>query len=235
MQVIGMYGYVDKYDFVIATARTLNIMGRSVLVVDATADKKYKYIIPSIDTNDKYVTQYCAIDFAVGFESYESLEEYLKEKNIDINLYSYVLVDIEDAQMYTKFKAAPIDKAYMYIDTNVLSVAKNDEMVRKMREDDPSKELVFSKILYRAYLSRAATNYLEEKINNYAVKWTEEVYDISTDEQDMMVNIDSQFSGLVDIRKHTKTYIMYMCEYIAKILGDVSAKDVFKEIKRRRN
>ena len=123
----------------------------------------------------------------------------------------------------------------MYIDTNVLSVAKNEELVRAMRDDNPEKELVFSKILYRAYLSRAATTYLEDKIANYAVKWTDEVYDISTDEQDMMVNIDSQFSGLIDIRKHTKTYIMYMCEYISKLLGDEDPKTILKEIKRRKN
>lgn len=235
MQVIGMYGYVDKYDFVIATARTLNIMGKSVLVIDATADKKYKYIIPSIDNSERYLTQYSDVDFAIGFESFESLEEYLKEKNIDINLYSYVIIDVENADMFTKFRATPVDKSYMFIDTNVLSVAKNNELVSRIREENPEKELVFSKILYRAYLSRAATNYLEEKINNYAVKWTDEVYDISTDEQDMMVNIDSQFSGIIDIRKHTKTYILYMCEFISKMLGDVSPKEVLKEIKRRRN
>lgn len=235
MQVIGMYGYVDKYDFVIATARTLNIMGKSVLVIDATADNKYRYIIPSIDNSQRYLTQYSDVDFAVGFESFESLEEYLKENNIDINLYNYVIIDVENADMYAKFKSTPVDKSYMFIDTNVLSVAKNNELVSRMREENLEKELVFSKILYRAYLSRAATNYLEEKINNYAVKWTDEVYDISTDEQDVMVNIDSQFSGLVDIRKHTKTYILYMCEFISKILGDVSPKEVLKEIKRRRS
>lgn len=235
MQVIGMYGYVDKYDFVIATARALNIMDKSVLVIDATADKKYKYIIPAIAKEEHYVSQYADIDFAIGFDTYETLDEYLKEKNIDINLYSYVLIDIEDANTYDRFKALHVDKAYMYIDTNVLSVAKNDELVHKMREVNQNEELVFSKILYRAYLSRAATNYLEEKINNYAVKWSDEVYDISTDEQDMMINIDSQFSGIIDIRKHTKTYILYMCEYISKLLGDVSPKDVLKEIKRRKN
>ena len=223
MQVIGMYGYVDKYDFVIATARALNIMGKSVLVIDATSDKKYKCIVPTIDNSSEYVTRYADIDFAVGFDSYDSLEKYLSEKNIALKLYNYVLIDIQ------------VDKSYMYIDTNVISVTKNDELVHKMREENPDKELVFSKILYRAYLSRAATNYLEEKINNYAVKWTDEAYDISTDEQDMMVNIDSQFSGLIDLRKHTKTYILYLCEYISRILGDVSSKEVLKEIKRRRN
>ena len=115
MQIIGMYGYVDKYDFVIATARALNIMGRSVLVIDATSDKKYKYIIPSIDNSEKYVTQYGEIDFAIGFESYESLLEYLNEKNIDIEKYSYVLLDVENADMYSKFKTTPVNKSYMYI------------------------------------------------------------------------------------------------------------------------
>ena len=90
MQVIGMYGYVDKYDFVIATARALNIMGKSVLVIDATSDKKYKCIVPTIDNSSEYVTRYADIDFAVGFDSYDSLEKYLSEKNIDLKLYNYV-------------------------------------------------------------------------------------------------------------------------------------------------
>ena len=234
MKVIGMYGYVDKYDFVIAVARTLNIMDKSVLVIDATADEKYKYIVPAIENNSMYITQYAEIDFAVGFDSYEQLVEFMKEKNIDINLYSYVIIDIENAKMYEKFKELEVEKSYMFIDTNLVSVNKNEELIRTMRENNSEKELEFSKILYRAYMSRAANNYLEEKISNYAVKWSDEEYDITNDEQDTMVNIDSQFSGLVDIRKHTKDYILFMCELISKLTGD-SSKDILKEIKRRKN
>lgn len=235
MQAIGMYGYVDKYDFVIATAKTLEIMGRSVLVIDATSDEKYKYIIPSIDKSQSYLTQYADIDFAIGFNSYEELMNYLNEKGIDIQRYSYVLLDVENYEGYRKFKNLEINKSYMFIDTNVVSVARNEELIRVMRAENPEKELVFSKILYRAYMSRAANNYLEEKIGNYAVRWTDETYEISMDEQDVMVNIDSQYSGLIDIKKHTKTYILYLCEYISRMLGDVSAKEVLKEIKRRKN
>ena len=90
-----MYGYVDKYDFVIATARTLNIMNKSVLVIDATADKKYKYIIPSIDKSDYYITQYCDIDFALGFDSYSDLENYLKEKIKLLQFHTLLLQDIQ--------------------------------------------------------------------------------------------------------------------------------------------
>ena len=235
MQSIGMYGYVDKYDFVIATAKTLEIMGRSVLVIDATSDEKYKYIIPSIDKSQSYLTQYADIDFAIGFNSYEELMNYLNEKGIDIQRYSYVLLDVENYEGYRKFRNFEVNKSYMFIDTNVVSVARNEELIRVMRAENPEKELVFSKILYRAYMSRAANNYLEEKIGNYAVRWTDEIYEISMDEQDVMVNIDSQYSGLIDIKKHTKTYVMYLCEYISRMLGDVTAKEVLKEIKRRKN
>ena len=48
MQVIGLIGYVDKYDFAINLARAINIMGKSVLVVDATLDRKLKYVIPAL-------------------------------------------------------------------------------------------------------------------------------------------------------------------------------------------
>ena len=69
MQVIGLIGYVDKYDFAINLARTLNIMGKSVLVVDATLDRKLKYVIPALtNIGRSYVTQYNGIDFAVGFD-----------------------------------------------------------------------------------------------------------------------------------------------------------------------
>ena len=235
MQVVGMYGYVDKYNFVIAVARTINIMDRSVLVIDATSDKKYKYIIPAIENKDEYVTQYGEVDFAIGFDNYEKLSNYLQENNIDINSYSYVLIDIDNADTYEKFSSLEVNKAYLYIDTNLVSVNKNQELIKKMRDENPEKELLFTKVLYRAYMSRAATEYLEEKIENYGVKWSDEIYDISVDEQDTMVNIASQYSGLIDIRKHTKTYLYYISEFISKLLGDESSKEVLRQIKRRKN
>ena len=70
MQVIGLIGYVDKYDMILNLARAINIMDKSVLVVDATLDRKLKYIVPALDNIGRaYVTQYNNIDFAVGFDS----------------------------------------------------------------------------------------------------------------------------------------------------------------------
>ena len=53
MQVIGLLGYVDKYDFALNLAKTLNIMNKSVLVVDATLDRKLKFIVPAYIMNTR--------------------------------------------------------------------------------------------------------------------------------------------------------------------------------------
>ncbi len=235
MQVIGMYGYIDKYDFVLAISRAISIMGKSVLVIDATSDKKYKYIIPAISNSEKYLTQYSEIDFAIGFDSYSDVTSYLTENNIDINKYSYVILDVENAAMYEKFSEVIPNKSYLFIATNLVSVNRNDELVKKMRELHPENELKFTKVLYRAYLSRSASNYLDEKIANYGVTWTEENYDVNNDEQDVMASLDSQYSGIIDIRKHTKPYVLFLCEFASKLMGDESPKDILKEIKRRKN
>ena len=235
MQVVGMYGYVDKCDAVMSIARVMNIMDKSILVIDATLDDKYKYIVPAISNDEKYITQYSEIDFAVGFKSYSELSEYLTEKNIDLERYSYVFIDIETAEKYEKFVELAVNKSYMFISTNVLSVNKTGELVKKMRELNEDKMLEFSKVLYRAYISRASNTYMESKINEYNINWSSEVYDISIDEQDTMASIDSQFSGLIDVRKHTKAYIYMISEFVAKLLGDENSKEIMKQIKRRKN
>lgn len=236
MRAIGMCGYIDKYDLIMAIAKTITIMGKSVLVVDATTDDKYKYIVPSITNNEeKYITQYGEVDFATGFKTYEELTEYMNANNLDIEKYSFVLFDIECAEKYSAFSSKKMDKLYMFIDSNLVSVGKNAEIVSQMRKQNGEEEVEITKVFYRAYMTRAATNYLEEKVSNYGVKWTEKTYDVTLDEQDTMINIDSEYSGLIDIRKHTKQYIMYLCEFVSKLLGDEDEKNILKEIKRRRN
>ena len=96
MPVIGLIGYVDKYDFAINLAKTINIMNKSVLVVDATLDRKLKYIVPALNNIGKaYVTQYNNIDFAVGFDSMHDVENYMCDQGINIGLYDYIIIDMD--------------------------------------------------------------------------------------------------------------------------------------------
>lgn len=237
MPVIGLIGYVDKYDFVINLAKTIHIMGKSVLVVDATLDRKLKYIVPAISgVGRSYVSQYNNIDFAVGFDSMHDVENYLAEQSINIGLYDYILIDIDSPKSYEFFRTRGIDRSYFFIDTSVLSVAKNKDIMKaiKIYNTDP-EGLKITKVLYKAYMSRAANDYFENQISGYGVSWQEPDYDIPNEEQDKLVNIDSQFSGIIDIKKHTKIYISTIADLAAEIMDDVTSREVLREIKRRRD
>ena len=105
----------------------------------------------------------------------------------------------------------------------------------KVYNNDENAKLEMTKILYRSYMSRAANDYFEGKIKEYDVVWKEPEYELQLEEQDKLADIDSQFSGMIDIKKHTKMYIATIADLTAEILGDVNAKQVLNAIKRRKN
>lgn len=236
MQVIGTIGYVDKYDFVINLAKTLRLSGKSVIVIDGTYDRKYRYVIPSLTYGDKYyITQYDGIDFAVGFDSMHDLENYTSTQKINISLYDYMILDIDNPKAYEFFRTRGIDKTYFFVDTSVISIAKDIDILKAMKIYNTSdNKLVMTKILYRAYLTRAEDQYFVKKLQEMDVTWNPVEYEIPEEEQDKIANIDAQISGIIDIRKHTKIYIETIADITAEILGDISSRDIVKAIKRRK-
>lgn len=237
MKVIGLIGYVDKYDFAINLAKSINIMNKSVLVVDATLDSKLKYIVPSLDNIGKaYVTQYNNIDFAVGFDSMYDIENYMCEQSINIGLYDYIIIDIDSPKTYEFFRTRGIDKTYFFIHTDVLAVAKNKDIIKAIKVYNPDEAgIKMTKVIFKDYMSRAAEDYFEKQIEGYNIKWDENLYEMFMDERDKVVNTDSQFSGIIDLKKHTTPYLNVISEITANILEDVSYKEVLKQIKRRKD
>lgn len=237
MQVIGLVGYMDKYDFVMNLARTINIMEKSVLVVDATLDQKLKYVVPALDNIGRsYVTQYNNIDFAVGFNSMHDVENYMIEQGININLYDHILIDIDSPKGYELFRTRGINKTYLFLDTNVLSLSKNKELVKAMRVyTQQGDNLELSRVWFKAYLSRASQEYFDKQIEEYNAKWMDPEYEIPYDERDKMEDIDSELSGIINIKKHSKMYISAIADMTAEIVEDVNSKMVLNKIKRRRD
>lgn len=237
MKVIGLIGYVNKYDFAINLAKSLNIMEKSVLVVDATADRKLKYIIPALNNVGKaYVTQYNNIDFAVGFDSMYDVENYMCEQSINIGLYDYIIVDIDSPKTYEYFRTRGIDKTYFFIHTDMLAIAKNKDIIKaiKVYNTDDTKTKM-TKVVFKDFASRAAEDYFDKQIEAYNIKWEENVYEMFLDERDKVVNTDSEFSGIIELKKHTVPYLTTIADMTANILGDITSKEIIKQIKRRKD
>ncbi|MNP13188.1 hypothetical protein D3C76_1054580 [compost metagenome] len=164
------------------------------------------------------------------------LENYTAEQRINISLYDYIIIDIDNPKSYEFFRARGIDKTYFFIDTSVISMGKNAEILKAMKIYNTSGEaLKMTKVLYKSYLTRASENYFVNKISEFDVIWNSPEYEIPNEDQDRIANVDSQISGIIDIKKHTRTFIQTIADLTAEILGDVNARDVMKEIKRRRD
>ncbi|MDD2627425.1 MAG: hypothetical protein PHR25_02675 [Clostridia bacterium] len=234
-EVIALAGYVNKTDYIINLAKAINYMNKSVLVVDGTLEKRLKYTIPSLNENDKnegYVTQYDSIDFAVGFNSMHDIENYICKRELNIGLYDYILIDIDNSEAFENMRARGINKMYFFVEYSNISIARNIELLKTLMIYKPiDKKLELTKVLFRHYTTRTSQEYYENKLMNFAIEWNENSFVLTYDDQDRIADIEAQQSGIIDIMRHTKQFVTLIAEMGADILKDVTSSELRKEIK----
>jgi hypothetical protein len=237
MKVIGFLGYSEKIDFITSLSKTIQLMGKTILVIDATADKKYKYVIPSLDIIEKmYVTQFDGVDYAVGFDSMNDVENYMVEQKINIGLYDYILIDIDNAKTYEFFRSRAFNRLFVVMDTSMLGYKKNLEILNSLKvysvDENDAK---VSKILYRGYMTRTSEKYLENKLNELECNWDDKEYEIMEGEQDKILYLDFQISGIIQVKRHSKMFITSLIDIIMQIIEDTSVPEIKKAIRKGGN
>ena len=131
-----------------------------------------------------------------------AVENYMAAQKINIGLYDYIILDIDSSKGYEYFRSRGVDKQYFFMDTSILCLHKSKEIVKTMKVYNTEElKLKLTRVFYRAYLTRTAEKYFENKIEELDVEWNENSYEIPEYEQDKMVNIDSQISGMIILKK----------------------------------
>lgn len=234
MKVIGLLGYSEKVDLITSLSKVIQIMGKTTLVIDATSDKKYKYIIPSLDINEKsYVTQFDNVDYAVGFDSLNDIENYMLEQKINISLYDYILIDIDNPKTYEFFRGRAFDFIYLVMDTTMLGYKKNLEIINSLKVYSVDEnETKVTKILYRGYMTRAGEKYIENRLNQIECKWDDREYEIVESEQDKLLYLDFQVSGIIQMKRHSNVFIASIIDIVTHVIEDTSPNEVKKAIKK---
>lgn len=232
-KVIGLVGYVNKTDFVINLAKTFMICNKSVLVIDGTAESRFKYTIPALETKEKaYVTQYDGIDFAVGFKNMHDVENYICKNELNIGLYDYILIDTDNGDSYEGMRARGYDKTYFFVEYTNMSIAKNTELLKTLLIYKPlDKNLALTRVLFRYYVTRASEKYYENKLIGFPIDWNENAYDMPYDDVDRIADIESQQSGLIQVNKHTKTFISIISDMVSEMEEGLNSGEVRKKIK----
>ena len=220
MKLIGFIGYSEKVDLVCSYAKVLQTLGKTVLVIDGTNEKKYKYAIESIENiESSYLIQYDSIDYAVGFESMNDVENYLCDNKVNISLYDYIIVDLDSEKKYEFFANREFEKKYFVFDTSMIALKKNKEIINAMQVYSKGQinENKVKKILYRGYITRAYEKYFNNELNALDSNFDENYIEIMEDEQDKMLFLDSLLSGYMNIKKHSRNFVMTLIELIREV------------------
>ena len=180
MKKIGFIGAFDKSNFIIYTAKLLELSGYKVLVVDATSVQKIKYIVPSVNPTKSYVTSFENIDFAIGFENWKHIEDYLgieldtDDENIDGNpddyrdTYDYVLLDIDSSEKIQSFNIESAYKNYFVTSFDMFSLRKGIAAFQEL-----TVPMNLTKILFSYESTREDEEYLNYVSMEYRINWNE--------------------------------------------------------------
>ena len=65
MEKVGFVGAFDKTDLLIYIAKILTVLGKRVLIADATITQKAKYVVPALNPTLSYITEFEEIYISV--------------------------------------------------------------------------------------------------------------------------------------------------------------------------
>lgn len=233
MKKVGFIGATDKTDLIVYVARVLELLGKSVLVVDTTIMQKTKYVVPSISPTRAYITDFDGVDYAVGFESAEDLARYigLKEnEKIDNLNYDYMLIDIDRENVIDSFEIEEFGKNFFVTSFDIYSLRRGIEILKNL-----STNLHLSKILMNYNIKKEDEEYLNYLSMDSKAIWGEfSIYIPLLDENQKQIE-DNQRVYKAKIRRLISEYQEAIIYIVQNILEDISVNKIRKTIREKEN
>lgn len=225
MKKVAFIGSYDKADMIICIAKLLTIMKKKVIVIDATALSKTRYIVPTMQSSKQYITTYENVDVAIGFENFEQIKAYCSLSKTDELDYDYALIDIDSYKGYYYFGIKPEDKKFFVTSFDLYSLRRGLQVLRKIPEPVEVKKVLFTKDMdpkERQYL-----NFLSKGIK---IKWDEDIVYFPFETSDLNAIYSNQRSGRIQLKGLSATYIDGI-EYLVEEISDASQGEVKKTVK----
>jgi len=241
MKKIGFIGAFDKSNFIIYTAKLLEQLNYKILLVDATSNQKLKYIVPSINPTKAYITNFENMDFAVGFESWEEIEKYLnlksdtndedeqnsENKNLNNELYDYVIVDIDEPEKIEAYNLNEFEKNYFVTSFDMYSLRKGLNILNGFNNNSKLTKILFS---YEA--NKEDEEYLNLLSIEYKIGWNEYTIYFQIFGEDNKVFEENQRLEKIRYRRLSPNYkesLAYVAQDIDKKHNLGSIKKLMKE------
>lgn len=196
---------------------------KKVLLIDATATNRARYIVPSISPTQFYITEYQGIDVAVGFKTLQELHQYLKTNELP---YDFVLFDVDSYVKFERFNIAEVDKKFFVTDFNTYSLKRGLEIIGKREE-----KIEMTKVLFSGKMLKAEEDYLNFLSVNYSVKWDKDKIYFPYDCEDMMAIMENQRISKITLKNLSMEYKEGLFHITQQILQEAKHSDLKRIVK----
>ena len=226
MKNVCFIGAYDKLELILCIAKILKMLGNEILIIDATELQKSKYIVPTINPTTKYITSFEDIDIALGFESYDDIENYILETEGKKLKYTYALVNIDDQDKFVNFNNEATFKNYFVTNLELYAIRKGLDTIKKIKKPIKVEKVIFS----RNFLPEDE-QYIDFYSLGYKIIWDENKIKFPYEIENMEAMMESQKNFKITIRNLSVEYKSALENLISDIIPDINISNIRKIMK----
>lgn len=221
MKNICFIGAFDKLDLILYVAKILKVLGKNILVIDATTLQKSKYIVPTINPTKSYITRFEDIDIAVGFENYEEIERYIGYTEGQKIKYDYALVDIDEAELFENFNNEDTIKNYFTTSFELYSIRKGLETIKQIK-----KPIKITKLIFSREINEQDDYYLDYLALGYKIIWEDNKINFPYNTEDIENMIENQKNSKIKIKGLSQQYKDCLEYLIIDLIPDINTNNL---------
>ena len=165
MKKVGFIGAYDKANLIMCLAKILSMKNKRVLIVDTTAEQKFRYIVPTLEPTMTYITTWEEVDVAVGFKKMEQIYDYIGTTEESLE-YDVVLMNIDSANTLEDMKAYENDLNCFVTAMDLYSIRKGIEIFNNIRRPMRLVKVIFSK-----EMNEADNQYIDYLASEAKMQW----------------------------------------------------------------
>ena len=228
MEKINFIGAYDKTDSIMYIAKILTEMKKKVIIVDATITQKSKYVIPTVENKNEYITNYSNIDFAIGFTNYNDIKTYLGMPQSAAFTYDYMLIDIDNSDLLNNFDVYSSKKTYFVTSFDLYALKKGVEVLKRLSLPVEIMKVYFSKLM-----SQSEDDYFNYIATGCRVKWNQDKIYFPLLNEDLDVIKENQRLSKIRFKGLSNEYKTSLMEWTQDICGDSNGvKKACRQIER---
>lgn len=223
MRKVGFIGAYDKSNLIMCVAKILTMKNKRVLIIDTTAEQKFKYIVPTIHPTRTYITTWEQIDVAVGFETMEGILEYIGTSKIEQE-YDIILMNIDNYKAIENMKAEQNDVNCFVTAMDLYSIRKGIEIFGQLQ-----KSMKLVKIIFSSIMEEADNQYIDYLADGFKMEWTKKQIFFPIILDDKYVEMNNQLIYKLGLKSMSTLYK----ESLATLIGMLFHEEIREQEARR--